>query len=442
MTMQRATDGLLAERYASVRDELPGHELPWLKALRRDSLVRFAELALPSTRIEEWKYTNLRELAKTRFTPAVLRDGEIDADLSDMGRHLVASPAGHRLVFINGALSDRLSSLGPLPDGVVLKSLREALRTHAAELRPHLVGNGRQIQALEALNTAFMTDGCVLIVPPGVTIAEPIELVFVGAGGAAPLSFNSRNLIIAGASSRARILETYIGRGGQYWSNPVTKIVVGENAELRHYKAQQEDPAAFHLAQTHVVLRNGALYDYFVLTTGGRLARNEVVVTIDGEDARCFLKGVYLAKDKQHSDITTRVEHTKPNGTSRQIFKGVLDGQSRGVFQGKIAVRPGAQKTDSHQLNKTLLLSDQVEMDTKPELEILADDVKCGHGASVGELDDDQLFYLRARGLDLEMSRRMLIRAFLKDVIDEIEYVGAREGFAKIVDDWLISAKS
>ncbi len=440
--MHRATDGPLAERYTSVRGALPGHELPWLEALRRDSLARFAELALPSTRIEEWKYTNLSGLAKIRFTPAVSLDGEADADLPDMGTHLVARPDGHRLVFVNGALSDRLSSLGPMPDGVVLKSLREALKTHAAELRPHLDGNGQQTQALHALNTAFMTDGCVLIVPPGVTIAEPIELVFVGAGGAAPLSFNSRNLIIAGAGSRVSVLETYVGRGGQYWSNPVTKIVVGENAELRHYKAQQEDPAAFHLAQTLVALRDGALYDYFVLTTGGRLARNEVVATIDGEGARCFLKGVYLAKDKQHSDITTRVEHAKPNGTSRQIFKGVLDGQSRGVFQGKIAVRPGAQRTDSHQLNKTLLLSDEVEMDTKPELEILADDVKCSHGASVGELDDAQLFYLRARGLDLETSRRMLVRAFLKDVIDDISDVGVREVFAKISGDWLVGARS
>ncbi len=423
-------------RFDEVAAGLPGAGLDWLDALRRDSLDAFNRAALPSPRVEAWKYTNLREFAKTPFDIAVPPDGDRRVDLA--ARAAGGADAAHRLVFVNGRLDAGRSRVGPLPEGLAVLSLDEGLRRRPQAARPLVERlSAPEDGALLALNTAFMTDGCVVVVDDGVTVDRPIELVFVS-DARSPAGVHPRNLVAAGAGSRVVLTETYLGAGpSAYWSNPVTEVAAAAGASVVHRKIQRESPSAYHLANTRVTLAAGAAYRAFLLSVGARLSRCEIEARLEGEGADCRLDGIYLARDRQHTDITTRVVHAEPGGGSRQAFKGVLDGRSRGVFQGRISVAPDAQRSDGHQLNKTLLLSDEAEIDAKPELEIYADDVKCSHGAAAGQLDELELFYLRSRGLDAEEARRVLIRAFVAEVLEAVEEGPFRDRLHESVDAWL-----
>ena len=411
--------------------------LDWLAALRRDAAERYADQGLPGRRDEYWRYTNLNALAAAAFTPAGEGFSPAAAQIAEAAR--IATDAA-RIVFVNGRLRPELSALDGLPDGVTIGSLAEMLTNSPDRIEPWL-GNIAETgaAAMAALNTAALGDGLVLFVADGVNVEAPIELVSVGAPEAGGVLFQPRNLVVLGDHASATLIEIHAGArdGAGYFANIVTEIAVGEGARLAHYKVQEDSPDAFHLALTEVRLADRAKYESFVLQSGGRIGRNETRVRIAGEGVDCLLDGIYLAGGDQVLDNTTLVDHVAPACRSRQVFKGVLDGASRGVFQGKIHVAREAQQTDGHQLSRALLLSPKAEIDARPELEIYADDVKCSHGATAGDLDDDAMFYLLSRGIEQPIARRLLTGAFLADALANVSYPGVADILRARIDDWL-----
>lgn len=419
------------DQYGARKPALPGAAAPWLDGLRAHGIARFAALGFPTPKVEAWKYTNLNALRKIDFRPA--------AAAEDAAGIAVDRGAAHRLTFVNGRFRPDLSDAGALPDGVELTGLTELLARDPGALEGRL---GRLAtddgEAMVALNTALMADGYVLRIGRDVTVADPIEILFVGTAGQAPLAYHPRNLVVAEPGADAVIVEDHIGHGaGAYFANGATEIFAEEGARLRHYKLQDEAPEAYHLHAAYARLAAGAAYESFQLSLGGRLARHELRVVLDGAGATCRLNGAYLADGVQHIDNTTLIDHASAGASSREVYKGVLDGKARAVFQGTIRVRRDAQQSDGHQLHRALLLSEQAEIDAKPALEIYADDVKCSHGATAGELDDDALFYLRARGIPADAARRLLISAFLDEVVDEITFTAVRDAFRDRVSGWL-----
>jgi len=432
-----------AAHYATLKPGLPGSDAAWLAALRDRGIAAFGAAGWPTPKIEAWKYTNLAAaLAKLAFEPALpVANGLRAAALPWL---LPAEAKAHRLAFVNGRLRDDLSDLGELPAGVELGGLAAALAANPAGLEGRLGRLGAMAeQPLLALNTALMADGFVLKLGPGIELEQPVELLFLALPGAAPLAYHPRGLVLAGRGSRAMLIERHVGTShagagkGTTFANLAFEIELETGAALRHYKLQSEGPEAFHIATNTVRLGRDARYESFVLAQGGRLARNESNIALEGPGAECRLDGVYMGRARQLIDNTLFIDHVAPQATSRQNFRGVLDDYARGVFQGRVLVRPGAQKTDAHQLSRALLLAAGAEIDSKPQLEIHADDVKCSHGAAAGELDSDALFYLRSRGIPEPEARRMLIDAFLASGLDSIGHEGVRDAFRRAVTQWI-----
>lgn len=424
----------MIERYGELRPHLPGTALHWLQALRDNSLAAFDQSGLPTVRDERWKYTNLNRLRRAGFVPAPLTaPGAIET--LPVGQALDIE--AHKIVLVNGALNPALSDLDRLPEGVTL----DGTDTLPLEKFSRLLDYERTPVA--ALNTAAFTDAVCLYIRENALIEKPIHLISLGGRASDPVVSHPRFLIDSGAGSRATILESHIGLGGEsYFSNVVTEIGLGHGAVLQHYKLQNEQPNATHIAAAEVQLSEGSSYENFVLTLGAALSRNEINVEIMGPHAECRLFGGYLLKGKQHGDHTTAIDHAAPESRSREVYKGVLDDDARGVFQGKILVRKDSQKTDGHQLNQALLLSRGSEIDSKPELEIYADDVKCSHGATAGELDEDALFYLQARGIDKATARNLLIAAFLHSALEEVSSPAVQDAMSGIMSRWLDGATS
>jgi Fe-S cluster assembly protein SufD len=398
---------------------------------RREALARFEELGFPTRREEGWRFTNLRPLQEKAFAPAIDKPGGAPA----IEPYFFAGET-HRVVLVNGRFAPALSNIGKLPEGVALGSTADVLssRPPLAErlLDPTDIAGG---QAFASLNAALFADGFVLVLDPGAVLERPAEIIHWS--DAAESAFHLRNLIQLGGGSRATIVETYAGNG-RYWTNAVALADLAVGAALRHVKLQDEATGAIHFDQVRASIARDARYESFVLTLGGRLSRHDSLATFAGEGAACGLFGAYLLKGEQEATNATFVDHAVPKCATSEVFKGVVDERAHGVFLGKIAVRPQAQKTDAHQLNKNLLLSPRANVDTKPELEILADDVKCSHGATVGDLDENALFYLAARGIPADEARRMLIEAFAADAIDQIEDdVAVRAHLSKHVQRWL-----
>jgi Fe-S cluster assembly protein SufD len=408
-------------------------DAPWTSALRQDGLDRYRESGFPTPRTEAWKYTNLRRLAGMDFAP------------SEAAPEGVAIPEDHlvkidafRAVIINGRFQVNLSDLSGLPRGLRVEGLANMLRKSPAVLEP-LLGQiaVRDNRPLTALNAAHLDDGLCVFVEKGVVLEKPIHIVSIGAPcGDEAASFHPRLLVSLGAGSVATIVESHVGKGA-YFSNGVAEFVVGADAVLNHYKIQEESDEAYHLADTTLRLEDRSTYDGFTFQSGSVLARNEIYACLDGEHVDCRVNAAYLGAGKQHIDNTVFIDHVKPGSRSREVCKGVLDDQSRAVFQGKILVRKDAQKTDGFQLNKALLLSRGAEIDSKPELEIYADDVKCSHGATVGELDADALFYLRSRGIDTVAARNLLISAFVAEAVAEIQSETVRNAVSDMVQEKL-----
>ena len=390
--------------------------------LRKTALKRFRELGFPTLRNEDWRFTNAASLAKIPFQLSLPDSDEPAAKLSvdEISPNLGDC---HRIVFVNGHYAAELAATGKLPADVQVRSLANALSEDPDQLEPHLAQYAKyQNHAFTALNTAFVQDGAFISIAPGVTVDKPICLLFVTTGTGEGKVAHPRNLILVGAGAQASLVEAYVGlEEGVYFTNAVGEILVGEKAIVEHVKLQNESREAFHVALLQVHQKASSTFSTHYIGRGGSLVRNEVRNMLAGEGCECTINGLYIAGDKQHMDNQTVLDHAMPRCTSHELYKGILDGKAHGVFNGKIFVHEDAQKTDAKQTNQTLLLSDDATINTKPELEIYADDVKCTHGATVGHLDAEALFYLRARGIGLHEARSLLTFAFANDIVSRVK---------------------
>ena len=393
--------------------------------MRRDAFRRFETLGFPTTRQEEWRFTNVKRIAETAFTLA-----DIPAPLSRQTiSPFVLDEDYLRLVFVNGHCVGELSATGATPHGAVVSSLSAALAEHPALIEGHLGQVASDDDAcFAALNSAFVRDGAFVHLPRGVTVERPIHLLFISTGNSSPTASHPRNLIIAQRDTQATIIESYVGlNDGVYLTNAVTEISVAENAVVDHCKLQEESADGCHVATTQVRQQRASRFLSHYFSLGGQLVRNEVDVTLDDEGCECALNGLYIAAGDQHMDNRTRIDHAKPHCNSHELYKGILDERAKGVFNGKIYVHPDAQKTDAKQSNRVLLLSDDAVIDTKPQLEIYADDVKCTHGATVGQIDETALYYLRSRGISEDLARSLLVFAFANEIASALELKPVRD---------------
>lgn len=405
----------------------------WARKIREAAMSRFSELGFPTVRDEEWKYTNVAPIAKIPFQPAPSEPSRLAPDRVE--RFSLGMAQAIRVVFVDGYYSPELSSLRRLPQGVQVGSLAAALHGEAGWVESHLARYADYREhAFIALNTALMRDGALVYVPEGKTVAEPIHLLFLSTGGKEATLSQPRNLIVIGRNGQAKIVESYAALGKKvYFTNAVTELVVGENGVVEHYKLQQESEEAFHIATLQARLDRNGICSSHSIALGGALVRNEVNAVLDGEGGECALNGFYMVTGEQHVDNHTRIDHVKPHCTSRELYKGVLDGRSRGVFNGKIYVHKAAQKSDAKQTNNNLLLSGDALIDTKPQLEIYNNDVKCSHGSTIGQLDQDSIFYLRSRGISASAARSLLAYAFASDVINRISIEPLRAHLDKLL---------
>jgi Fe-S cluster assembly protein SufD len=400
-----------------------GAEPAWLARMRESAINRFYESGFPTTDLEDWRFTDVGPIAETPFHGATRApDAAPLAGITD------GPLRSCQLAFVNGRFAPRISSTLGLPDGVRVRSLAEVLKAEPRALEPHL---GRHADAghhaFVSLNTAFFKDGAAIHVPRGVVVPEPIHLLFITIGDGDPAVFHPRVVIVLDDGAQATIVESYVSQGqGAYFTNAVAEIVLGEGAIADWYKLQRESVQAFHMASVAVVQARSSTFTSHAITLGGAIARNDVAAVLAGEGAECTLNGLYEAMGRQVVDNHTTIDHQKPHGTSRQLYKGILDGHAHGVFNGKVVVRPDAQKTDAVQSNKNLVLSDDATIDTKPELQIFANDVKCKHGATIGQLDTDVLFYLRSRGIGDKAARRLLVHAFASEILDQVRKEAVR----------------
>jgi Fe-S cluster assembly protein SufD len=402
-------------------DQRPQGGPRWLQDLRDRAAARFTAVGFPTVREEEWRFTNVAPIAAAEFRPTGA--DATDATEGDIASYLY-SDAEYRILIVNGRFVPALSRTHGLPAGVRVGSLAAAV-TEQADVVQRYLGQLADFgtKGFTALNTALAADGAYVYIPDGVLLEQPLHLLFVTTTSASsgPIMTNARALVVAGDRTQARIVETYVGpRGAAYFTNAVTEIFAGENAIIDHYKVQEESFEAFHIASMHVHAARSANFSSHSFSLGGKLVRNDVNALLDGDGAECTLNGLYLADGERLVDNHTLIDHAKPHCPSHEIYKGILGGKARAIFNGKIVVRQDAQKTDAKQTNRALLLSDNASINTKPQLEIFADDVKCTHGAAIGQLDDDAIFYLRARGLTYFEARDMLIHAFAGDILDRV----------------------
>ncbi len=414
----------------------------WLDALRREGFERFESLGFPTTKNEDWHFTSVAAIAEQTFHPAMVSSPDVTSEGStagmvapaDLERFNFGELGWHTFVFVNGEFSEDLSSFAGLPKDVRVTSLATAIRSGIGRPERHLGKIAAyDSHAFTALNTAFIRDGAFVELQANVVVEQPIHLVFVSEGSGEAIA-HPRNLIVAAPNSRATVIESYVSvRDSCYFTNAVTEISLGEGARLDHYKLQRESAKSFHVGTVQVRQARASQLHSFSFAVGGSLARTNIYTSLDGDGATCTLNGLYLTDGTQHIDNQTSIEHIAPNCPSHEVYKGVLDGRSHGVFNGKVYVHPEAQKTDGKQSNNNLLLSPSARVDTKPQLEIFADDVKCTHGATVGRLDELAMFYLRSRGIGPETARMLLTYAFAADVLEMIELEPLKKALEEMV---------
>lgn len=403
----------------------------WLTGLRHSAFEAFRNEGFPTLRHEDWKYTDVRPITKRLFTNFGAAQDFDREYVKTVGFH---DPACHELVFTNGHYSEPLSTLLALPDAVVLQSLGKAINDNNKIVADCLNRSVSGKNGFVSLNTAFIANGTFLYVPDNASIEQPVNLLFLANRQEQPFAAHLRNVIVLGKNARATVIETYSGaQDAEYFTNSMTEVHVGEGAILEHYKLQQESLRSYHVAYMHVHQSRDSQVESHSISLGGALVRNDIDSQLAEQGAHITLNGLYLASGRQHVDNHTCINHLKPNTGSKEFYRGVLDGHARGVFNGRVIVHKDAQKTDAHQSNSNLLLSDDAEVDTKPELEIYADDVKCSHGATVGQLDDAMLFYLRSRAIDEETARSLLTFAFADEIIRHIRLAAVRKRLESIV---------
>lgn len=416
-----------AQRYVAAFETFSrngvGQAPEWLRQRQQAAIARFAEVGFPDTRQEDWRFTDVKAIAATDFTRATAVDARrVSADIV-RSQHL--SGGRNTVVFVNGLFMEALSSTDGLPAGVLVGGLREALTERVGLVQQHLGHYARdEDNPFTALNTAFTDDGAFIYIAQDTAVEDPIHLLFLSVPDAeTPLVCHPRNLVIADRGAEASVVQTYMGTAdgdATYWVNAVTEIWVGENAKLDAYRVQQESHGGYHTATTQSCQQRHSNYSLVTFAFGSALERHDINAVLDGEGADCTLDGLSVLRDRQHVDFHTSLEHAKPHCTSWEYFNGVFDDRARGVFNGRIVVRRGAQRTDSKQTNNNLLLSKNARADSQPQLEIYADDVRCTHGATLGPIDDKQLFYLQARGIDGITARRLLTYGFCVEILKTV----------------------
>ena len=417
------SDNQYITAFRSVRELSP--TAPWLELVRSGAIDRFEQIGFPTVRDEEFKYTNLASLTKESFQPAF---SSVDV-VANPERFAYPETAGAHLVVVNGFLRDDLSTRNGMDDVVAIdlfSAVEDARYNKIA--RKYLARNANyHDNGLKALNTAFLQSGVFLWIPKNVKLETPLQITFLSDATAAKSASFPRLLVVAEENSSATLIESFVSNGDEsHFTNAIAEIVLKDGARLEHYRLQDENRSAYHAGATAAELGRASSYDATSINFGAQLARHDVSVVMDHEGAECWVDGLYVVGANQHTDTHSVIDHKQPNCTSHQLYKGILDGNARAVFNGKIFVREGAQKTDAMQTNKNLLLSSQARVDTKPQLEIYADDVKCAHGAAVGQIDEEELFYLQARGLNPELSRSLLTYGFAEEVIGKIKIESIR----------------
>lgn len=408
------------DQFAAYAANGGGEGPAWLPALRQRAFDRFSTLGFPTTRDEDWHFTSVTPIAERTFKP--VKAAPTALALSDLEPYLVDS-SWHRLVFVNGRLEPSLSQFTELPAEVQISPLSDALREEPAWVEKHLGAlAGFDRAAFTAMNTAFMQDGTVIRIPKGEVVDAPIHILHVVDAQANGAALHPRLLVVTESRARVSLVESFIGLGGgSYFTNGVAEIVIGSGSRVDHYKVQRESTDAFHVDTTQVTQARDSIYHSFSYAVGAALSRTNIYTKLRGEGGEARLNGIYLVDGTQHADHQTFVEHLAESCTSRELYAGVLDGSSHGVFNGKVYVDPIAQKTDGKQTNKALLLSPTARVDTKPQLEIFADDVKCTHGATIGRMDDMALFYLKSRGIGADNAKALLTYAFAAEALETIE---------------------
>lgn len=408
----------------------------WLSEIRRQAMQHFDELGFPTPKHEDWRETNIKPVIETEYSEAdstcITAADVQSAFLKDgQGSRIVTAT----IVIANGVYSKELSAINGLPDGVIVVSLADGWKNQPDLLEPYFAQMGSfEQQPFASLNTALMLDGVFIFVPHNTVVEQPIHVIYSSKSGGTPTLSNPRLLVVTGRNSQVSIIETYIGNPNDvYFTNAVSEFVCGENTKLEHVKIQCESEAAFHIANTKIMAEANSNFKTHSLAFGGRVARCDYLTTLNGEGIECTLNGLYMPHGKQHVDHRLTVEHTKPRCTSHQLYKGILNDEARAVFRGKFHVHQDAQKTDAYQSNKNLLLSNNAEINTRPQLEIYADDVKCSHGATIGRLDQDQIFYLRSRCMNVESARSLLVYAFAHEIVDQIGVEAVHEDVKKLI---------
>ena len=412
----------------------------FVEALRRSAIERFALTGFPTSRDEEWRFTPIAPITKAAWRR--MSGSAHDVTRQDLAPFVFGHPEWTRLVFVDGAYSEALSSTTGVGQGVRVGSLSDAFKSDSLVLERHLARHAPiEASPFTALSTAFMRDGTFLHVPRNVELARPVHMVFVSTSKAAGAVTHPRNLLVVEAGARASVIESYVtlAEGANYWTNAVTEVVAGANSWIEHTRIQRESERAYHIGLTHVEQERDSHYRSFSLAMGGALARHNLTARLNGENVETLMYGLYLTRGEQVADNHTAIHHDQPNCRSWEVYKGVLDGRSRAVFNGKVFVKPEAQKTDAKQTNRNLLLSDEARVDTKPQLEIFADDVKCTHGATVGRLDDIALFYARSRGVPSAVAQLLLTYAFAAEVTSEVALEPVREELERLVRERLVA---
>jgi len=432
--MKESTDikKYFINQFDEFEKSLNGEKSSDFHKVRKEAIDRFAELAFPTQKDEEWKYTNISSLLKHNFSPAAVK---VNVSSDTINKFLFDKMEHSLLVFVNGNFSPELSKLIDIPKGVVIGSLAEALKNNNPVVKKHL---GKYAENenyfFTSLSSAFTKDGAFIYVPDGKIVEDPIHIIFIAKSGSEKILIQPRNLFIAGKNSQVTIIEHYVSEQDSiYFTNAVTEIVADENAIVDHIKLQEESNKAFHIARMEIDQERNSNFSSHLISHGAEVSRNDFNARFNDEGSECMLNGLFMIGDEQLFDAHTMIDHAKPHCNSHEHYKGILQDKSKGVFNGKVMVRRDAQKTNAFQQNNTILLSDDAVMNTKPQLEIFADDVKCSHGATIGKLNDEAKFYLKSRGIGEDAATAILIHAFASDVITSIKIPALRDYLEEII---------
>ena len=432
--MENKTD--IKNYYLNQFDEfeksLNGEKSSEFHKTRKDAISKFGTLSIPTQKDEEWKYTNISSLLKHNFSPVAVK---ANVSSETINKFLFDKMEHSLLVFVNGNFSSELSKLIDIPKGVVIGSLAEELKNNNPVVKKHL---GKYAENenyfFTTLSSAFAKDGAFIYVPDGKVVEDPIHIIFITKNGSEKILTQPRNLFVAGKNSQVTIIEHYVSdEDSIYFTNSVTEIVADDNAIVDHIKLQEESNRAFHVARMEVDQERSSNFSSHLISHGAEISRNDFNARFNDEGSECMLNGLFMIGDEQLFDAHTMIDHAKPHCNSHEHYKGILQDKSKGVFNGKVMVRRDAQKTNAFQQNNTILLSDDAVMNTKPQLEIFADDVKCSHGATIGKLNDEAKFYLKSRGIGEDAATAILIHAFASDVITSIKIPALRDYLEEII---------